>query len=56
MEDKLIYKRIEKNSHKGTICNYVEVSVNWDDGGCTREKLKDLEFLDVEKEKEKLIK
>ena len=51
MEDKLIHKRVIKGSRKGTICNYVEVSVSWDGGGCTREELKDLEFLDIEKEK-----
>lgn len=51
MEDKLIYKRVKKDGREGTICNYVEVSVSWDGGGCTREKLKDLEFLDKEREK-----
>lgn len=56
MEDKIIYKRVKKDGREGMIFNYVEVSVNWDGGGCTREKLKNLEFIDTEKEKEKLKK
>ncbi|GAH55990.1 unnamed protein product [marine sediment metagenome] len=51
MEDKLIYRRIKKDGRKGTICNYVEVSISWDGGGCTREELRNLEFIDKEKEK-----
>jgi len=46
MEDKLHYKRVIKDGRKGMICNPVEVAVHWDNGGVTREKLKDLQFLD----------
>lgn len=49
MEDKLIYKKVRKDNREGIICNFVEVSVSWDNGGCTREKLKDLEFIDKKK-------
>ena len=53
MKDELIYKRVKKDNREGTICNDVEVSVSWDGGGCTREKLKNLEFVD---DKEEMIK
>lgn len=51
MEDKLIHRRVKKGSREGMICNDVEVSVSWDNGGCTREKIKDLEFIEKEEGK-----
>ena len=51
MEDKLVNKRVEKDGRKGIICNYVEVTVSWDGGGCSKEKLSKLKFLDIEEEK-----
>ena len=56
MEDKLIYRRVKKDSRKGMICNYVEVSISWDGGGCTREELRNLEFIKDEKETKEVIK
>jgi len=44
MKDELHYKRVIKNGRKGIICNPVEVTVRWDDGDVTREKLRNLEF------------
>jgi hypothetical protein len=56
MEDKLIYRRVKKDSRKGMICNYVEVSISWDGGGCTREELRNLEFIKDKKETKEVIK
>jgi len=46
MRDKLRYKRVAKGDRKGMICNPVKVTVYWDDGDVTEEKLEDLEFVE----------
>jgi len=46
MRDKLRYKRVVKGDRKGRICNPVKVTVYWDDGDVTEEKLEDLEFIE----------
>ena len=51
--DELSNKRIEKNGVKGRIANEVSVTVCWDNGGVTRERLNSLKFLDIKEKKSK---
>ena len=44
LEKELRYKRVYKSGSKGRICNPIEVTVYWDDGSITKEKLGDLEI------------
>lgn len=53
MKDELIYKRVRKRDREGIICNDVEVTVRWDNGGITREKIKNLEFANNKEEANK---